>query len=65
MLNKRQSKPNGKSRIENPETLSTFGTQDSGMKTNKAQKHVTATVVLVYYILYKNETQTRQLYNAD
>ena len=34
-VNKRQRKPNGESRMDNPETLATLGTQDRERKTNK------------------------------
>ena len=37
--NKCQRKPKGQSRIDNPETLATQGTQDTGQRQTKQKKH--------------------------
>ena len=41
MTNKGSRKPNGQSRMNNPETLATSGTQDTRRSTNQSQKHNT------------------------
>ena len=37
-MNKRQRKPKGQSRMDNPEKLVTFGTQNTGRRQKKKKK---------------------------
>ena len=41
--NKRKRKPKGQSRMDNPGTLATCGTQDTERRTNKTRTHETTT----------------------
>ena len=39
-INKRQSKPKGQSRMDNPEKLATLGTHDTGQRLEKTERAI-------------------------
>ena len=44
-MNKRQRKPKGQSRMDNPEKLVTFGTQNTGRRQKKTKKTISTCVM--------------------